>query len=130
MRFTVDGQPQGKARPRFFRGHAYTPQKTRDYEEYIALCAKQASTGLLEGPLLVEIKAYFQVPRSWPQKRKEMALGGEIRPTGRPDTDNIAKVALDSCNGILWNDDAQVVFLAVSKHYSGDPRMEIEVLAA
>lgn len=33
IEFTVFGEPQGKARPRFTRmGRAYTPKKTADYE--------------------------------------------------------------------------------------------------
>ena len=36
----VEGQPQGKARPRMSRnGHVYTPTKTREYEGRIKAAA-------------------------------------------------------------------------------------------
>ena len=38
LEFTVDGEPVGKGRPRFTRnGHAYTTEKTADYEQLVKL---------------------------------------------------------------------------------------------
>lgn len=38
--FTISGEPQGKGRPKFARrgshAHAYTPKKTRAYEDIVA----------------------------------------------------------------------------------------------
>src|SRR5699024_11012696 len=50
-----------------------------------------------------------------------------IRPTVKADIDNYTKAILDSCNGILWRDDSQVVSLIANKYYSDNPRIEIEV---
>lgn len=44
---------------------------------------------------------------------------GSVRPTKKPDVDNIVKIVLDALNGLAWHDDAQVTFLAVSKEYTG-----------
>lgn len=35
MKITVLGNPKGKGRPRFYRGHAVTPKATREYEGMI-----------------------------------------------------------------------------------------------
>ena len=35
MTFTIDFPPTGKARPRVTRHGAYTPQKTKEYEELV-----------------------------------------------------------------------------------------------
>ena len=35
IRFTIPGNPVPKARPRFANGHAFTPEKTRSYEEMV-----------------------------------------------------------------------------------------------
>ena len=48
----------------------------------------------------------------------------------KPDCDNLAKAVLDALNGVLWQDDSQVVELSVSKWYAaGDesPRTTIDV---
>ena len=64
------------------------------------------------------IKAQFEIPKSWTkQRRRRLRL--EILP-GKPDIDNIAKIVLDSFNGVVFEDDAQVYDLKVSKTY-GDP---------
>lgn len=50
---------------------------------------------------------------------------GIIRPTKKPDADNIAKVVLDALNNICYKDDTQVVELIVNKYYSLEPRVEV-----
>lgn len=52
-------------------------------------------------------------------------LAGIIRPTIKPDVDNIAKVILDSLNGLAYKDDKQIVFCAISKWYGENPRVEV-----
>jgi Holliday junction resolvase RusA-like endonuclease len=55
------------------------------------------------------------------------AEAGRIRPITKPDTDNYVKLILDSMNGLFWRDDAQVVEITASKHYSGNPRIEVKL---
>ena len=120
----IYGKPIGKARPRFGRTRSgkpvtYTPQQTKNYEQEIATTAQCAMTGklLMEGPLKVEIKAFFF------HKKKE---GFHV---SRPDLDNIIKAILDGLNGVVFNDDASVAVLAASKHYVNDEEQErVEVV--
>ena len=129
----MDGQPIGKGRPRFSRksGTAYTPDKTARYEERLAWAAQIVMAGrpLLEGPLTVAVLAFMEIPASKPARWKDAAIAGSIRPTTKPDVDNIAKI-LDGLNRIVWRDDAQIVHLAVTKRYSHRPRLEISVSPA
>jgi Holliday junction resolvase RusA-like endonuclease len=67
------------------------------------------------------------IPPSWTKKRQAAALAGVEWPTGRPDSDNLAKGVLDALNGILWGDDAAVVELTVSKRYCTRPRTCVTV---
>ena len=124
------GEPKGKGRPRFSRknGVAYTPAATRSHENALAIMAAQAMRGRapLQGPLAVVMVAYCPVPRSWSKRQQLRALDALIRPTTRPDADNLVKM-LDALNRIVWRDDAQIVQLEVSKHYSDRPRTWIEV---
>jgi Holliday junction resolvase RusA-like endonuclease len=125
------GEPRGKGRPRFVRrtGHAFTPARTASYEAMLrheaALVMGERSP--LEGALRVQVAAHFGIPASWSGKKKAAALAGEIRPTKRPDADNICKM-LDGLNGIVFRDDAQAIEVTIAKHYSDRPRLRIEVV--
>ncbi len=122
VNFVIQGKVQAKQRPRFNRysGKTYTPNETIAYENWVKTCylEKYKDKELMEKPLRVTIKAYFEIPKSTSKKRKQQMLNNEILPTVKPDTDNIAKGVLDSLNGIAYKDDKQVVKLEVEKYYS------------
>ncbi|WP_279284564.1 RusA family crossover junction endodeoxyribonuclease [Clostridium sporogenes] len=50
---------------------------------------------------------------------------GIVRPTIKPDVDNIAKVILDSLNGLAYKDDKQIIFCSISKWYGENPKVEV-----
>lgn len=109
-----------------------TPEKTVNYEALITLCAQQAMAGRepLQGAVAVDIGIYVQIPASWSKRKQEDALAGRIRPTGKPDTDNVIKAIFDGCNGVCWRDDAQVTDIERAvKRYSITPRIEMVVRA-
>jgi Holliday junction resolvase RusA-like endonuclease len=130
---SLPGAPQGKGRPRFVRatGHAFTPAKTRSYESMLQGAAIEAMGGRdpIDGPIAVSVLACFPVPKSWSRRKQEQAFIGELRPTSRPDWENIAKM-LDAFNAVVWRDDAQVVEGNIVKRYSDFPRLEVRVRAA
>lgn len=65
----------------------------------------------LSGPLAVTIDLY------WPDRRKH-------------DVDNV-KALLDALNGIVWEDDGQIIDLRTRKHFDkAHPRIELSVAAA
>lgn len=128
--FWLKGQPVGKGRPRFTKqGRAYTPAKTKEYEHRLAAAASDAMQDLnLEpatGKCRVHVLAQFEIPKSWPKKRREAATRGEVSP-GRPDIDNLVKIALDAINGVVFEDDAQVYMVQAMKRY-GDPMILVSV---
>lgn len=132
IRIVLSGPPMGKERVRFVKatGRAFTPERTVNYESRLALAGQQQMNGRppLEGPLSVTVKAYMPIAKSWPKKRIAAALAGTERPTKKPDADNFGKI-LDGLNMVVWADDEQIVDLHVEKHYSDQPRMEVEVRA-
>ena len=105
INFTVYGEPQGKARPRFRKVgnfvQTYTPQKTKSYEDEIKMFAKAAmgATEPLETPVEVFLYIRNSVPASYSKKRTEACLSGQEKPTKKPDLDNVAKAFLDGMNG-------------------------------
>lgn len=120
--FTVSGKPVGKERPRFTRnGHTYTPAKTRAAEEAVqwAYKAKYGETKFEKGiPIRIEILSFFQIPKSDSKAIKELKIQGGIKPTKKPDVDNIAKLICDALNGIAYDDDSQIVELYIKKCYT------------
>ena len=76
--FEVPGKPQGKGRPRasVVGGHArmYTPAGTASYENKIMLCYQQRHAGVrFAPPIVLEVDAYFAIPKSYPKKRLHCA---------------------------------------------------------
>ena len=129
LRFEIDGEPVGKGRPRFTRGgHTYTPEKTANYEALIRLAFQENFPDFVpwDCPVEVYMTAYFSIPKSFSKKRHKLAEDQLIRPTKKPDSDNISKLK-DALNGIAWKDDSQVVTEHVYKFYSDRPRLVIEV---
>ena len=128
--FTVQGAPQGKARPRVTRHGTYTPEKTKAYEQAVQLAYMMQAQGCTfpaDAALMVVIDAYYPIPKSTSKVKRERMLGGRIRPTVKPDADNVAKAICDALNGEAWHDDAQICNRFVRKWYDDEPRCYVQI---
>lgn len=150
--FVIQGDPEGKERPKFSRRNhrinTYTPQRTHNYEDlvrYQAVFARneQGITEPVNKPCSIKIKACFKVPKSYSKRDRELCLSGRKRPSKTPDSDNIAKIILDGMNPKkktnrmlhkkvvvkegFFDDDKQVVELSVGKWFAKDPHVEVVV---
>ena len=145
IRLEILGTPMGKQRPKFstFNGFVktYTPKETENYEskvvfEYKHLYGEMAFQHMDQ--LKAHIVAYYEIPKGHYKLYKRTntieldpsgkdMLGGLIRPTKKPDTDNIAKICLDALNGIAYPDDSQIVELSVEKWYAKEPKVIVEI---
>jgi len=131
--FTVPGQPVAKGRARIstFGGHvrSYTPEKTRRYENQVSAYAAEAMRNVppMGGPVEVVVDAHMLVPKSWSLKKRLAAIAGQIKPTTKPDLDNIVK-ALDGMNGIVVVDVSQIVKLTATKQYAEIPQLIVSVI--
>ncbi len=128
--FTVAGAPQGKARPRVTRHGTYTPAKTKAYEQAVQLAYMMQAQGCTfpaDAELMVCINAYYPIPKSASKSKRQKMLENCIRPTVKPDADNIAKAICDALNGEAWKDDAQICTLIVHKQYSEEPRCDVTI---
>ena len=130
--FVVPGAPYGKGRPRASsRGgfvRLYTPVATVAYEGEIARLAEiaRAEWPVMTTPMSLRVIAHHPIPVSWSKKKQQAALAGDLIP-GKPDLDNVAKAVLDALNGVIYEDDKQVVRLVAEKKYSFEPRVEVYV---
>lgn len=138
VKFSVMGEPRGKARARTVRlpngaSHSYTPSETVLYENLVRT-EYRSQCGAVKFPddamLDMRILAYYAIPESASKKRKRLMEGGEIRPTKKPDMDNIVKIVSDALNKVAFRDDSQIVDCQVRKFYSTQPRIEVTILTA
>lgn len=130
VKFTVLGEPKGKGRPRFSTqtGRAFTPKQTVNYEtlvhtEYMVQCKgfRFPDDAMLD----MRILAYYSVTKSGKKKEKAQKLANVIRPTKKPDMDNVVKMVADALNQVAYKDDTQIVDCQVRKFYSEQPRIEV-----
>ena len=129
--FQVIGAPVGKGRPKFARRgnfvQAYTPTKTKDYEALVQDAAKSAmgEKSPCSQAVQMNVEIYVTPPVSWSKKKRTAALEGVVRPTTKPDIDNVIKGIFDAINDIVFLDDKQVVSLLVSKSYAEQARVVV-----
>ena len=111
INFSVDIRPMGKERPRLTRsGHAYTPQRTRDYENYIKTQFKKVFPDFkpIDSAVLVELNFYYVRSKS----------NKDPHHTIKPDIDNLIKAICDSLNGLAYVDDRLITGIIAHKEYS------------
>lgn len=117
MKFSVAVEPLPQPRPRFGRGKVFEPAKITTYKAEIKSAAQKVMGELL--PISMAVKVQLKFYRKF--KAASRRFG---------DADNLAKAILDACNGILWQDDSQIVSLSTEKFQSAEPRVEVEVVPA
>lgn len=131
IHFVVPGNPVGKGRPRVAtRGRfaqLYTPEKTASYESLVKMAGHRAMEGraMVLDAVHVDLDICVPIPASWSQRKRDQALAGNVRPTTKPDIDNVEKAIFDGLNGITWKDDVQVVSVNKRKRYSATPGVEV-----
>ena len=135
VNFIVPGAPQGKARAKVVRlpngrSHSFTPERTTFYENLVKLEYQRQCPGRRfddEVALEMRIKAYYPIPGSISKKKQAAMEAGEIRPTVKPDSDNVMKIIADSLQGVAFKDDKTVVFCQIEKYYSRVPHVKVEI---
>ena len=111
MKMTIKIEPRPCPRPRFGK-KAYLPKDYVAYKEQIAILVKEQC----KIPLPDNLKLQIIFRRKY---RADSRRFGDI--------DNLIKGVLDSCNGILFLDDSQVVELTAEKVQSASVGIDIVV---
>src|SRR5262245_45057771 len=138
---TIPGPPRGKgsgrpailqpnpAKGRFeARAMIFPDKQTASYEAIVkfAACEQWGDRPPLDCELRLRVTAVFAVPASWSKKRQGEALGGIIRPSVKPDDDNLIKIR-DAFKGVIFRDDALFVETVVRKFYGTTPLLRFEI---
>ena len=130
-KFEILERPIGKERPRYNSKtkRMYTPTKTSSFEDKVQWAFKakyNIETELSTKPFKAKIIAVFKPAESLSKKKKEELLY-KIDYINKPDADNIAKIVLDSLNGLAYKDDRQVSTLLVLKDYGIENKVIVEL---
>lgn len=111
---TIPLDPVPASRPRVSKWGTYYGKKYTRFRKDIASFLKVTPLRLLAGPLAVGIWLYVGRPKSTKLAHP------------KPDVDNYAKGVMDGLNGVLWEDDSQVVSLGVVKLWTDEePRIVV-----
>ncbi len=118
VNFIIPGKPSSWKRVRVGRGEFFNSDKMTAEQRIIGHYAMRAMRGrqLLKGPIRIEIKFTFKTPTK--------AKIGKLH-TARPDIDNLIKQIMDSCNKVVYHDDAQVCYIECSKRYGEEASTEV-----
>lgn len=132
LKIEILGDVQAQQRPKFSRyGNNVSvrdPKESKDYKSFVRLVASQvAPDTLITEEIRLRIDVYRKIPKSFSKKKHQQALDGELRPTTKPDVDNLAKGIKDGLSKVIWRDDSQVTELFVRKWYSDNPRAEVTI---
>lgn len=147
VRFIVPGEPKGKGRPQtkvMYSAKGFTDKKTGKTRNTLVNNVTPKNTVIYENliksmyydkyndfrfpddaMLDMRIMAYYAIPKSATKKKKASMLANEIRPTKKPDMDNVVKAVADALNQVAYRDDTQIVDCQCRKFYSDTPRVEV-----
>ena len=128
--FVIPTHPTGKGRPRLCSsGSVFTPSRTKYYENFIKGCYIEQCGDVSFGDksIVLYIKAYSEPLSKFKKEERKNALLNLIKPTSKPDVDNILKAILDALNEVAYNDDRYIYKIVVERYYSDEPRTEVEI---
>lgn len=123
------GEPIAKIRPRFKRRgqfvSTYDPQeKLKD--GYSWQVKSQYRSPPLTCPIFLDVCFHMPIPKGTSKIRQRQMCAGLIHHIKRPDLDNLVKF-LDYLNGIIFENDSQIVELRAKKIYSSNPGTVIRI---
>lgn len=112
--YIIPGQPIPLSRPRFSNNHVWDCQKGE--KNHTATYLRFMHNG---EPLIGSLRLCIDFHMKHAKKKGFH--------TSRPDIDNLVKFYMDVANGILYEDDKQVVRLEATKVYSTEPFTKIYI---
>ena len=111
----LDPRPAARPRVNTYTRQAFIPASTRDYMKALSMIAKAQMQG--KPPLTGKLKIRVELYRN---KKPDCK--------GFGDGDNHLKAVFDALNGIVWEDDSQIVEGTFQKFKSKEPHLIVEVI--
>ena len=116
IELTINYEPtaKGRARTVYRNGmaHTYTPEKTLNAQNFITAFLTPYKVQAFNNHVALKLTVIFYRHKSiWLPKKESL-------PFRKPDLDNFLKLILDSMNGVLFYDDAQITTINMQKRWS------------
>jgi Holliday junction resolvase RusA-like endonuclease len=130
--FFVYGHPKAQPRPKAYsRGNkagVYIPNTAEAWKQLVKDAVERVPPMVKKESSVFEVDLHFYLHRPNSHFETKKAIKGRLKENAKmycdskPDCDNLAKAVLDAITDTkrIWNDDAQIVFLNVSKGYELD----------
>lgn len=145
FKFTVLGEPFGKLnmQPLSIGGHAraFNPKQNIEYMGRVIDALDKCPDIVKfekDEEVWIIIVAYFKIPKQHYRYHKKTGTTDldktgvlmkehKLKPTKKPDLDNISKVICDAISkqGNVWYDDSQITCEVLMKFYDEKPRVEV-----
>lgn len=130
MNITIKGTPISKMRPRLGKHCTFDPQSLIKMAVTTSI-KREMDLKRLEWPLndafSVDMTFYFQPNKNLSKAKRNAKLSNSEPCLVRNDLDNLEKFYCDCANGVLYDDDHQIVELSSRKLWSDEPRVEIKI---
>jgi Holliday junction resolvase RusA-like endonuclease len=120
----IHGQAKGKDRPRFGKGHTWTPKATVVAEGEITRHWEEAGCPRVDGPLHLTVRIGVSRPKGHFNSKGALSTAGQRMPyptNKKPDLDNALKLVGDALNKKAWPDDVQIIRAEVSREWADYP---------
>ncbi len=129
----IPGKPIAKARPRFARRgkfvKTYNAQETEEGRVLWHLY-EQWKGDPISGPVVLFMVFSFKRPKSHFGTGRNVEIKKKSAPfynIKKPDIDNIIKFYCDCMNGIVYEDDRQIIYCRATKAYGAKEFIEIDI---
>ena len=123
-RIEIEMPPFGKARPRVTRDgtRTYMPTEYQNKREQLRLLYQAAGGEVdVEGPIFLDVRFHFRMPKSWSKKKKEGMCLEYCQKT--PDLDNLVGAVMDT----LIEKDQKVVRIWSAKFWDFEDKIIIRM---
>lgn len=134
LQLNVPFAPVALARPRWYvrRGEVFLyDSQAQEKRAFIAEARHCHGGPLPKYSGALEVRCRFNVVRpkshfGTGRNSATLKAGAPLHP-GKPDVDNYCKFVLDCCNGVVYNDDQQVIKLTGEKRYADKCSVELVI---
>lgn len=118
IEYGLDPVPMSRPRANYKTGRIYKELKDKKFQQVITTVTRFTyKRDPISGPLVLHLDFYLKKPKTVRRKYPEV----------RPDLDNLIKNILDGLNGVLFNDDSQIIGIYATKRYDKRGKITLQV---